>query len=215
MRKRDYPMFGSVTWDNGRAYFRCENTDNGFIFKDYEAYDKYWDAPCYVPDDACTFGGVTLHGRKYDCADTAKGRRCWYSHNDLLEICHYNEKLCDTLFDEIDWVYPETKAFELADNADYWSEFWGFVKPGAVVYWNDPAATEDCDPSRYAKVDEVCQDEEAAAGGEPWAGDEMVKLVGVENEMDDYLEANIQELSVKSPEETIKHSNKNFKHTRL
>lgn len=44
---------------------------------------------------------------EYNCGGS-KGECDWYSHNDLLEICENDHKLCDRLFQEIDWSYPET-----------------------------------------------------------------------------------------------------------
>ena len=43
---------GEVHWHDNQPYFLFGNSENGFIFKDYEAYENDWDAPCYVPEYA-------------------------------------------------------------------------------------------------------------------------------------------------------------------
>jgi hypothetical protein len=162
---KEYPKIGSVKWIKGTPYFLFGNSENGMVFKDWEAYHKDWDAPCYVPEYAAEDAAVTVDGVEYECG----GQRnvCdWYSHNDLLRICHYNRRICDAMFESLDWVYPETWLQEARDSIDYRYAF-DFVKPGATVYWNDPEH-DRC--SGYWEVCEICDD------GEEWDCDTMVRL---------------------------------------
>ncbi len=98
---------GEIHWHNDLPYFLFGYSDNGFIFKDEEAYKNDWDAPCYVPEYAAEDATVTINGVKYECGGS-KDKCDWYSHNDLLELCQNNCELCDSLFASIDWCYPET-----------------------------------------------------------------------------------------------------------
>lgn len=77
---------------------------------------------------------MTIDGVEYECG----GEDCdYYTHNDLLELCCGNREWCDALFDDIDWCYPETR-IEEEDDEDT-SYYYRFIKPGAKVWWNDPA----------------------------------------------------------------------------
>lgn len=105
---------GEVHWHDGQPYFLFGNSNNGLIFKDYEAYNNDWDAPCYVPEYAAEGGAVTINGVEYDCGGP-KEKCDWYSHNDLLKVCQGNHERCDFVFDEIDWCYPEA----LEDNVEW------------------------------------------------------------------------------------------------
>lgn len=106
-------------YDDGLAF--------GHIYKDEEAYEKDWDATCYIPEYA--FENALEDGFYTD----AYG----YSHNELLSLCNGNRELCDYLFNKMSWAYPES----------YWNEyddedlayFYRFIVEGAKVWWNDPA----------------------------------------------------------------------------
>jgi len=98
---------GEVHWHEDLPYFLFGQSDNGFIFKDEEAYKNDWDAPCYVPEYAAEDNAIVIDGIEYECGGS-KDKCDWYSHNDLLRLCEYNHKICDDLFNELDWCYPET-----------------------------------------------------------------------------------------------------------
>lgn len=103
---------GEVHWHDGLPYFLFGQSDNGFIFKDEEAYKNDWDAPCYVPEYAAEDAAVVVDGIEYECG----GENCdYYTHNDLLELCCGNREWCDALFNDIDWCYPETRIEEEDD----------------------------------------------------------------------------------------------------
>lgn len=154
----EYGKIGSVTYIDGKPYFKFDYTDNGFVFKDEEAYEKDWNAPCYVPE----FAKGDFYDEVYDCYGDHD--ECdWYSHNDLLELCHYNHKICDDMFSCLDWSYPETW---LNDDIIDYNDAYDFVKQGAEVFWNDP----DHDfASGFQTVDLLPEDEE-------WGADSVVTL---------------------------------------
>lgn len=157
---------GEVHWHDGQPYFLFGNSDNGLVFKDYEAYKKDWDAPCYVPEYAAEDNAVTVDGIEYECGGS-KDKCDWYSHNDLLKICRYNQKLCDSLFDTIDWCYPETWLDEREDGDMDWREFYDFVKVGSQVYWEDP---DNGLSSGYYDVLSIHDD------NKPWHSDTIVVI---------------------------------------
>lgn len=127
----EYLKIGTVKKSDGEYRFKPghhdDGLDYGYIFKDEEAYHNDWDAPCYVPEAA------------FDVEPDENGfaEVDYYSHNDLLLLCNGNRELCDYFFGQCKWACPET----------YWNEwddediayFYRFIKPGAKVWWNDPA----------------------------------------------------------------------------
>lgn len=124
---------GEVHWHFGQPFFLFGHSDNGFIFKDEDAYKNNWNAPCYVPEYAAEDAAVTINGDEYECG----GEDCdYYTHNDLLEFCCGNREWCDALFNSLDWCYPETKINE-EDDKDI-AYHYRFIKPGAKVWWHDP-----------------------------------------------------------------------------
>lgn len=113
-------MFKPDYYDDGLAY--------GRIFKDREAYEKDWDAICYVHETA--FDGTVIDS---DGFCEASG----ITHNEILGMCRGNREWCDYMFEKFIWACPETYLHEL-DDADI-AYFYRFIKPGAKVWWNDPA----------------------------------------------------------------------------
>lgn len=132
--KKEYTKIGSVTWIDSQPYFLFGLSEQGFIFQDEEAYEKDWDAPCYVPEYAAEDAAVTVNGVEYELGGEDA---TWYSHNDLLDLCYGNREWCDALFSVLDWCYPETK-IEEEDDEDT-AYYYRFAINGAKVWWNDPA----------------------------------------------------------------------------
>lgn len=127
----EYLKVGESKIVDGRALYKPDYYEDiafGYIFKDQEAYEKDWDAICYIPEHAFT-GETPDEDGFYEV--------CGFSHNDLLDLCYGNRELCDSLFDQCIWAYPETRMQEW-DDEDL-AFFYRFVKPGAKVWWNDPA----------------------------------------------------------------------------
>lgn len=164
---------GEVHWHDNHPYFLFGNSENGFIFKDYEAYENDWDAPCYVPEYAAEDMAVTIDGIEYECGGS-KDKCDWYSHKDLLKICGYNHKICDGLFQEIDWCYPRTwlEDCDNYDSIDY-NYVYDFVKVGNQVYWEDP---DHGFSSGYYKVASIND------GNEPWDLDTIILIVNEHSE---------------------------------
>ena len=140
---KEYLKVGENKIVEGEIYIRPDYYDNGLdqgiIFKDAEAYEKYWDAICYVPEY-----GVS------DCEPDENGfyhEFDGYTHNDLLDKCNGNRELCDYLFSNLSWTYPDTYMNEIDDeNISY---FYRFIKPGAKVWWNDPVGETSGEYSVY------------------------------------------------------------------
>lgn len=118
-------MIGSVEYINGLPYFTLEYCEQGFVFKDEEAYKNNWFAPCYIPE---YYEGepVTINGKGLIGGES----KCWYSHMDLLEECREyllgmdpdelqeigvkdEYELCDRVFEAIDWQHPSTYLQEI------------------------------------------------------------------------------------------------------
>lgn len=183
---------GEVHWHDGNPYFLFGYSEEGFVFKDYDAYNNDWDAPCYVPECAAEDNAVTIDGVEYECGGD-KDKCNWYSHNDLLALCYYNHKLCDDLFGEIDWCYPETW---LDDRDNYgldYNEYFDFVKVGNTVYWDDPDA--DLQASGYYEVLQIDDCEK------PW---ELDTLVLIDNGYSTE-EVPLSELMIDAPDKILKH----------
>lgn len=110
----------------GKYCFLGEYADDGsLIYKDEENFVKRWDEPCYVPTSE--FGeesnGYTITD-KYE------------THKTLLELCHYNEKLCKCMFGLLSWQSP-TVWLDALDAEDY-AEAYDFVQVGRKAFWNEP-----------------------------------------------------------------------------
>ncbi len=103
----NYIKIGEVVYINGVPHFLFDQSSEGLIFKDEEAYYEDWDAPCYVPEDAGEDSAVVVDGIEYECAGD-KEHCDWFSHNDLLAICHGNKALCDEMFQKLNGTYPST-----------------------------------------------------------------------------------------------------------
>jgi hypothetical protein len=117
---KEYYKLGLCELTENGYVFTGEYSNNGYIFKDEEAFEKNWDAPCYVPE-----GEIELVDR---CE--------FYTHNDLLKLCYNNHRLCNSVFNELDWQYPETLLEDIDMHSDFrW--YFDFVKVGAKVKWND------------------------------------------------------------------------------
>lgn len=185
---------GEVHWHNHQPYFLFGNSHNGFIFKDSEAYKNDWDAPCYVPEHAAEDAAITINGVEYECGGT-KDKCDWYSHNDLLKLCQYNHKICDSLFEAIDWCYPETwlEDSENNDVIDY-NDAYDFVKVGNQVYWEDP---DDGISSGFYEVIEIRDDNDR------WYSDTIVLISNSNSEAEVFL----SELMPDEPSKLISHNN--------
>lgn len=151
---KEYYKFGMCKQTEKGFVFSGEWSGQGWVFKDEEAFEKNWDAPCYVPE-----GEIELVDR---CE--------FYTHNDLLKLCYNNHKLCDSVFSEIDWQYPET----LLEEVDIYSDmqpYWDFIKVGVRVKWNDPSG----ETSGIYEVLELPQEEDLI--NNMWGSDTII-LIG-------------------------------------
>lgn len=123
----DNAMIGSIRYEHGVFYIKpdygsCDGINQGYFFKDELAYKNNMDAPCYVPE--CYF----------DDADEISDD--FITHRSLLEMCGYNEKLCDACFDALSWQNPEIWLDEL-ESEDY-AHFWSWLREGKQAYlWVD------------------------------------------------------------------------------
>ena len=120
---KQYEKVGSVRREKGiyiitPEYAKTPGGNFGTFFKDAEAYEKDWDAPCYS-EEAC-----------FDGADATES---YFTHAMLLEECGYNERLCDAMFHEISWQCPDTWLNEL-ESEDY-AQFWSWLKVGCKAFW--------------------------------------------------------------------------------
>ena len=87
---------------------KFEYLGQGYVFKDYDAYENDWDKVCYIPE-------IAAEGEYVE-------EENMYTHNDLLELCkdceatrdNYSDE-CDYMFGELEWCCPET----FLDEIDY------------------------------------------------------------------------------------------------
>ena len=128
-----YIKIGELKVVNGETFVKPDYFDDGLtsgnIFKDEEAYEKDWGAICYVPE-------ATFIGEKSD--SDGFYNITGITHNELLDSCHGNREWCDALFSQLKWACPETYLDEL--NEEDVSYYYRFIKPGATVWWNNPAS---------------------------------------------------------------------------
>ncbi len=68
----------------------------GWIFKDWNAFQKHRDAPCYVPE----------------LSDTV------YTGNDFMDLCGRQEEIAVRLFCEVDWQSPAALMHEWEINGE-------------------------------------------------------------------------------------------------
>lgn len=83
---------------NGRkiVYITKKETDQGFMFKDINAYENKTERICYVPE--------------FDAIKTT------YSYNDFIKIAENNEDVANFLFETVNWQMPESVLEECLDN---------------------------------------------------------------------------------------------------
>lgn len=191
---------GEVHWHDGLPYFLFGQSDNGFIFKDEEAYKNDWNAPCYVPEYAAEDAAVTINGVEYECG----GEDCdYYTHNDLLELCCDNREWCDALFNSLDWCYPETRIYEEDDEDTAYH--YRFIKPGAKVWWHDPAGETSDVYVVYEVHFSFDERGELTEGRNEFSLDAIVKIASPYSEAEVY----VHELTPVYPD-LIKSSNMRF-----
>lgn len=87
LKKKDYPY----EWD-----------EEGYCYKNEQAYNNDRNAICYIPEAA-------YDDNEEDTID----REDAYSHNDLLELCEGDNRICDILFSCLGWSCPETVLIDM------------------------------------------------------------------------------------------------------
>lgn len=131
---KEYLKLGELQIRDGASFVKREVFDDGLtfgsIFKDEEAYEKDWDAICYIPE--AFFADIEPDKDGFYQIDGG------YTHNDFLRLCNGNRELCDDFFQQCVWACPETYWHEW-DEAEDIAHYYQFIKPGAKVWWNDPA----------------------------------------------------------------------------
>lgn len=107
-------------------HFVTDYDKNGRLyFKDEEAFANKFDAPCYVEE-------VQFDGRK---SLTTVG---YMTHAKLLSMCHYNERLCEVVFDRLKGQQVSEWMDDIERKEDGIAKYWDFVKVGNKVFWNYP-----------------------------------------------------------------------------
>jgi len=120
----DNVMIGSIRYEHGIFYIKAgwgsaDGLNQGTFFKDELAYKNNMDAPCYVPE--CYFD------------DEDEVSDSFHTHRSLLEVCGYNEELCNAMFYALSWQSPEVWLDEL-ESEDY-AQFWNWLKVGSKAFW--------------------------------------------------------------------------------
>ena len=86
-----------IDQDGNIAELQREFFGQGWIFKDWEAFQNHPDAPCYVPE----------------LSDTV------YTAEDFLCICNGQRELADQLFNGVDWQHPDSLMEEWMRNNEW------------------------------------------------------------------------------------------------
>lgn len=124
---KDKVMIGSIRYEHGSFYIKagygsCDGLNQGMFFKDELAYENNMNAPCYAPE--CYFDDED------EICDS------FYTHRSFLQLCSYNEELCDACFAAMSWQTPETWLNEL--EAEDYAHFWRWLLEGKQAYlWVD------------------------------------------------------------------------------
>ena len=84
--------------DNG-VFYQLEDSENGMAYKNEDAFRNHHNEVCYVPEAACM---------GYDGWIVPATDKLCYTYDDLLSLCDGSTKLCENLFDELDWCCPQT-----------------------------------------------------------------------------------------------------------
>jgi hypothetical protein len=74
-----------------------EYAENGFIYKNEDAFANHPEHVCYVPE----YG---FDETEYVDEESNNA----YTYNDLLSLCDGNKELCKNMFAELSWEFPET-----------------------------------------------------------------------------------------------------------
>ena len=107
----EYEIIGEKRVINGKNYYCPGDSDNGYCYKNEQAFKENPDEVCYIPEHAFDDGDVkVIDGREFVCVpdDDAFTRR------DLEKECEGyitdDGKPLDAeiLFSELDWSYPST-----------------------------------------------------------------------------------------------------------
>lgn len=130
---KEYYKVGEHRIIDGKHCFKLDWSENGYIFKDEEAYELRPNDICYAPENARKDQkGGKLDGKEWDIiveVGECEGNLI-FSHNDLLEECkefvgqNFNEDdadwlaeeyelisiedWCDRVFNNVDWQFPST-----------------------------------------------------------------------------------------------------------
>lgn len=94
-------IIGECIQVDNKTYYLKGASNEGYIYKDYNAFKNEPDKVCYIPEYADEVE-IGEHS-----AVPADSEDC-YTKKKLLELCHGNKKLCEDLFSDLEWTYPET-----------------------------------------------------------------------------------------------------------
>lgn len=138
---KDYVKIGNCVRKCGEYLVSCEyNADGlsfGTYFKDEEAYEKNWNAPCYTAEAS------------FDHCDAVDD---YYTHKQLLELCNYNEEICDVMFQELNWMCPETWLHEF--EPEDFAPMYQWLKVGSSVFYLGNASFDAnrAEPENYPQI---------------------------------------------------------------
>jgi hypothetical protein len=100
MNEKNYTKIGSYTPaadSDDEPVIEREYFQQGYIFKDEEAFYEHTDKVCYVPE----------------LSDSV------YTRNDFLDLCGGNEDFAVECFDIVDWQHPESWIDEQYVNGEW------------------------------------------------------------------------------------------------
>ncbi len=120
-------VYDSMDAMNPVTEIRREWFGQGYVFKDWDAFEYDMDEPCYVPE---------LND-------------CIYTKRDFLELAEGNEYIARTLFKLVDWQDPNTEFTELISSGE-------LVKCGSCskLYCNQAnPLSDDVSPCPYCGAD--------------------------------------------------------------
>lgn len=108
-KDKDYKYYkcGMIIYDENnkpieviKDYYPYGCGNNGYIFKDSEAFENSLDKICYISE----YGSLEEND--------------FYTKQDFINICNGDEKMAYDLFNMVDWQHPETAFEELFNNEE-------------------------------------------------------------------------------------------------
>lgn len=109
---------------NGKVlYYVGESTDNGYVYKDDEAFES-GNGICYIPEwelleyEENLKNGYTLTDEEFESFIDKLNSELSYTRDEILNLCAGSEELAKDMYYNADWAHIETYINEWVENTD-------------------------------------------------------------------------------------------------